>query len=162
MGLLLLKIGLTPLLIGAASLAGRRWGAAIGGWLIALPLTSGPVAFFVALDQGPAFAARETAGSLLGVLAIAAFAVAYAGVARRAGWPWATGAATVAFAVVGVVGQPLVGLPGVALLAIVVLGLAASARALPRVDEVGARGPVTRWDIPGRVVVGTLVVVGMR
>ena len=34
----------TPTLIGAASLAGRRWGQGVGGVIVALPLTSGPIA----------------------------------------------------------------------------------------------------------------------
>src|SRR5215218_6073961 len=33
-----------------ASLAVRRWGDAIGGWLVGLPLTSGPVAAFLAIQ----------------------------------------------------------------------------------------------------------------
>jgi hypothetical protein len=53
---LVLKLVLTPLLIGAASLAGRRWGPAIAGWLVGLPLTSAPVALFLALDLGIGFA----------------------------------------------------------------------------------------------------------
>jgi hypothetical protein len=40
---LLLKLIVAPLLIGAASLAGRRWGETVSGWFIGLPLTSGPV-----------------------------------------------------------------------------------------------------------------------
>ena len=48
---LLLKLVLTPALIAAASLAARRWGQAVGGWLVGLPLTSGPVAVFIALEH---------------------------------------------------------------------------------------------------------------
>jgi hypothetical protein len=44
-----LKVAVTPALITAATLAGRRWGEAVGGWFVALPLTSGPVLFMVAL-----------------------------------------------------------------------------------------------------------------
>lgn len=47
---LALKLVLAPALIGAASLAGRRWGPAVSGWLVGLPLTSGPIAFFLRLD----------------------------------------------------------------------------------------------------------------
>ena len=42
MGTLALKLTLTPILILTASLASRRWGQAIGGWLVSLPLTTGP------------------------------------------------------------------------------------------------------------------------
>ena len=39
MPLLLLKLVLTPVVVGGASLAVRRWGPAIGGWIVSLPLT---------------------------------------------------------------------------------------------------------------------------
>ena len=35
--LLVLKLILTPLLIGLISLAERRWGTRVGGWLVGLP-----------------------------------------------------------------------------------------------------------------------------
>jgi hypothetical protein len=41
--LLALKLALTPVLIIAAALAGRRWGAEPSGWLIGRRLTSGLV-----------------------------------------------------------------------------------------------------------------------
>jgi hypothetical protein len=77
--ILALKLILTPILIGGASLAGRRWGPAIGGWLVSLPLTSGPVTFFLALDRGTPFAATSAVGSLMGLMAIAGFTLAFAG-----------------------------------------------------------------------------------
>ena len=51
-------------LIRAASLAGRRWGESVSGWLPGLPLTSGPVCLFLALEQGPRIRAASTLGSL--------------------------------------------------------------------------------------------------
>jgi hypothetical protein len=58
--ILALKLVLTPLLVGMASLSGRGWGPEIGGWLLGVPFTSAPVAFFLALSPGQRFAA--TAG----------------------------------------------------------------------------------------------------
>jgi hypothetical protein len=58
--ILALKLVLTPLLVGMASLFGRGWGPEIGGWLLGVPFTSAPVAFFLALSPGQRFAA--TAG----------------------------------------------------------------------------------------------------
>ena len=46
---LLLKLVLVPGLIALVTVAGRRFGPRIGGWLNALPLVAGPVLFFLAL-----------------------------------------------------------------------------------------------------------------
>jgi hypothetical protein len=62
------KVVVTPLLIGGASLAGRRWGDQLGGWLVALPLTSGPVAFLLATDHGVDFAATAAVAMLAGTI----------------------------------------------------------------------------------------------
>jgi hypothetical protein len=43
MSLLTVKLIAAPLVILLATLAARRWGDAIGGWLVGLPLTSGPL-----------------------------------------------------------------------------------------------------------------------
>ena len=83
---LALKLVLTPALIGAVSLAGRRWGLGVSGWLVGFPLTSGPVAFFLALDQGVGFAAAAAVGSMTGAGAQAAFCLLYGRLARRGRW----------------------------------------------------------------------------
>ena len=85
MDTLSLKLALTPGLILVASLAGRRWGESVGGWLVGLKLTSAPVAFFLALDHGTGFAAAAAAGSIAGTVAQACFGVAY-GRTARTGW----------------------------------------------------------------------------
>src|SRR5512142_2473844 len=96
---LLLKVLVTPALIGTASLAGRRWGHSVSGWLIALPLTTGPITFFLALGHGPAFAASAAAGTLAGGISQAAFVAAYSQLAWRWKWPGALAAAVLSFAV---------------------------------------------------------------
>ena len=65
--MLLLKLILTPLLLGGVTLAGRKFGPTVSGWLVGLPLTSGPVSFFLALEQGTKFAARAARAGLLAV-----------------------------------------------------------------------------------------------
>lgn len=156
---LLLKLVLTPGLIAAASLAGRRWGQAVGGWLVGLPLTSGPIAFFLALDHGAGFAAAAAFGSLAGAIAEVAFCLAYGRVADR-GWPLALAAACVAFAVVAAAVQPLaLGLLGLAALVVVTLMLAL--RCLPGRPGAGPAGTPPRWDIPARMAVTTGLVVAL-
>src|SRR5262245_16803924 len=94
-----LRILLAPALIGAASLAGRRWGPAVSGWLVGLPLTSAPVTFLLALEHGAGFAASVALGTLAGTISQTLFAVAYAWLARRHRWPVAFMAGSVVFAV---------------------------------------------------------------
>jgi hypothetical protein len=93
----LLKLVLAPLLILGATLAGRRWGPAVGGWLAGLPLTSGPVSLVLALEQGPAFAGRAALGTLFGLISLAAFCLAYRVAARRLRWAGCLAAALAAF-----------------------------------------------------------------
>ena len=54
-----LKLVVTPLFIAATTLVARRWGPGVGGWLAGFPLTSAPVSVFLALEQGPDFAAGD-------------------------------------------------------------------------------------------------------
>ena len=81
-----LKLLLSPLLIGMVSLAGRRWGPSVSGWLVGLPLTSGPVVFLLALSQGTTFAARAAQGTLLGLISVASFCLVYCWCSFRLIW----------------------------------------------------------------------------
>jgi hypothetical protein len=83
---LFFKILLAPVLIALVSLAGRRWGPGVSGWLLGLPLNSGPILFFLVLEQGPQFAARSAIGSLLGILGWATFTLVYAYACLK--WTW--------------------------------------------------------------------------
>ena len=74
--LLLAKLILTPMAIFAALWVARRWGDVFGGWLAGLPVTSAPVAAFLAIEHGPAFAASASAGSVAAVASQASFCAA--------------------------------------------------------------------------------------
>lgn len=171
---LALKILVTPVLIGGASLAGRRWGPAISGWLVGLPLTSGPITFFLALSHGTPFAAATCVGVLAGTLSQAAFCLAYAhvsllgggsgggtgsgGSGRRA-WPAAFAGGCIAFAAATLVLQGI-SLPVLPLFGVVLVALLATLRLLPRPMKTAA--PVAAppgWDLPARMVVATTFVV---
>jgi hypothetical protein len=86
MSLFFFKMSLTPLLIASATIIARRWGPAVGGWFVGLPLTSGPVSLFLALEQGAEFAAASAANSLVGQCGIAVFCIVYAKSARGSAW----------------------------------------------------------------------------
>lgn len=153
--LLLFKLVLTPMLIVAASLAGRRWGPGVSGWLVGLPLTSGPIALFLALGQGPAFAATAAIGTMLGAATQGAFCVAYSHVAQHWRWLIALGAGTLAFAASTVLARTTT-LPAGVLYALVVVSLITALRLLPR-QTIERAAPVTppRWDLPARMLIAT-------
>jgi hypothetical protein len=158
---LVLKLLLTPLLIGGATLVARRWGPRVGGWIIARPLTSGPVLVFLALDHGEAFASTAALGTLAGLAAIAAFCVTYAAVARRRGPAACFAAASAAFVLAGFAAQPLLDGPAWALLAVVVLAIALAARLIPASGEDHPTIAYPWWDIPARMVVATALVLAI-
>ncbi len=158
--LLLLKLTLTPLLIGGASLAARRWGPAIAGWIVALPLTSGPVLFFVALDHGRAFAADAAVGTTLGLGAIVAYSLGFAAASTR-GPAVALAAATAAYVVAGFALQAAAGWPYLLLAALVAASILVTLRVLPPSTGGPSSRRQPRWDLPARIVVGTVLVVGL-
>ena len=143
MDTLILKVVLTPALIGMASLAGRRFGPAVGGWLVGFPLTSAPVALFLALGHGPAFAATAAAGTMAGTASQAAFCVTYSWLAQRYRWPLPLAGSTLAFAV-STAALGLVTLSPFPLFAIVVTALAVALYLMP------GRGRALREARPGR------------
>jgi hypothetical protein len=158
---LALKLVVTPLLIGGASRAGRKFGHRIGGWLVGLPLTSGPVAFFLATDQGHRFAGEAAVGMLAGTSSQVIFALAYRAAARR-GAPLAflSGAATFAAATVGLSLLRWSALATfVLVLASLVLGIVVASRRQTEAQPEPTAPP--RWDIPVRMLAATVVVVAI-
>lgn len=148
---LVLKLVLTPTVMVGATLAGRRWGGAVSGWLVGLPLTSGPLVFVLTLEHGRHFAARTAVGSLSGAIAEAAFCVGYA-LAPRA--PLVAASLGFAAAAVAVHAAPLS-----LLLALVPAALVLALLLLPPFPartEASVRAP--RWDLPARALVATGVV----
>jgi len=160
-GILVLKLTLTPLLIGAASLASRRWGAEVGGWLVGIPFTSGPIAFFLAVGPGVHFAADASVGILAGAVSQAAFGLAYAWMALRFDWTWCVAAATAAFAAATfVLDEARAGAAVTLLLAISALSIALVA--IPRAARVqSGRVELPWWDIPARMLVATVFVLAL-
>jgi hypothetical protein len=151
--ILALKLVVTPAVMIGATLAGRRWGGAVTGWLIGLPLTSGPLVFVLALEHGRHFAARTAVGSLSGAVAEAAFCV---------GWAFG-GRAPLLVASLGFAGTAAaVHSLQLALLVVVVpVSLVVALRLLPpfppRTDAVAT----PRWDLPARAIVAVLVIVSL-
>jgi hypothetical protein len=158
--MLALKLLLTPTILGLVSLAGRRWGPVVSGWLVGLPLTSGPIVLFLALDQGTTFASRSAQGTLLGIVSVASFCLAYSWLSTRSSWPvsllvgWGVYLAlTVVFERITV---PLViSFVGVMSSFTMILYL------LPADQHVGIIKNPPQWEILLRMLVVTTFVVGL-
>jgi hypothetical protein len=148
-----------PSLVGAVTLAARRWGPRIGGWLTAIPIVTGPILCFLAVDQGVVFGGRAAQATLAGVTGLGAFCVAYAYACRRLAWPLSLVAGWTAFGAVTALlyfAQPT-------LIAGLVLALLASIvgeRLIPRPTGVPATSSRPSHDLIIRMLAtGTLVVV---
>ncbi len=159
MDLLAFKLLLTPLLLLAASLAVRRWGETVGGFVVGLPLTSGPISLFLALERGPAFAAQATAGSLVATAAQAAFGLVYVRLAPR-GWPAALALGCAAFVAVALVLQHAA-LPQAALFIVAVAAIQFALWLSPRGAVERARVPPPWWDLPARMLLIAALIVGV-
>jgi hypothetical protein len=151
--ILLLKLLLTPVFIGLVSGFARRFGPRAGGWLAGLPLTSGPISVFVALEQGTDFAARAAPATILGIFPVAAFCLVWSRSAGRGlavSYALAIGAYLVIVPLVARVRpEPWLAL-GLTLTALLVALLAS-----PRPAPLAASVPSPRWDVPIRMVVAT-------
>src|SRR5262245_18156714 len=128
---LLLKLVVTPAIELCASLAGRLWGQSIGSWLVALPVTSGPIAFFLALDQGTGFVQDAAYGVVCGASSQGAFAVAYARSLPARNWALSLVLGLATYTVI-VTALRALGLPFLGLVLTGVVCLTASVRLMPK------------------------------
>jgi hypothetical protein len=157
----LLQLVVAPTLVGASTLAARRWGERTGGLVSAFPAIVGPVLFIAAREHGPAFAARAASGTLLGLVALSGFALACGWAATlRAGWlvslaaGWVVAAGIAAF-LAGVEAGPVLGLAAAS------LSLLVAQRALPRRAHPVRGGPAPAWDLPLRLALTAVLVVSL-
>ncbi len=161
MNMLLLKLLLTPMLIGAVSLAGRRWGSGISGWLVGLPLTSGPVVFFLALAQGTSFAATAATGILAGVFSVACFCFVYSWLALRWGWPLTLFIGWLIFAAATWGLEHVTTMPIIPVYIGVIAVLALILWLLPGTSQQSIKTTSSWWDIPARMLFATAFVLGL-
>ncbi len=154
-----LKLLLTPALIGAASLAGRRWGPGVSGWIVGLPLTSGPIAFFLAVNEGVSFARTAAVATLVGAISQALFCLTYGRLAPRFAWPFTLACSVLAFAA-STAALRHVTAALVPLLLAVVVALVVTLALMPGRSAARRAAPaLPSWDIPARMVVATAFVV---
>jgi hypothetical protein len=154
--ILLLKLTLVPLLIYAVTLAGRRWGPAVAGWMSAFPIVAGPILLTLTLEQGAPFAATAAEGTLTAVLAILVFTLAYAWAAVRHGM-WGSMLRALAAYAVAVALLRLVELPLLVRFGLVIAGLAVTPRLFPPA-QVDAVGKGTGSDLAWRMLAAAVLV----
>lgn len=157
MAVLLLRFALAPLTLVVVTLVQRRFGHALGGRVVGLPLTTGPFLVLVAITEGPTATAVAAAGVVAGQVSVVLFCTSYAHLARRV------------VPVVALVGALVVGLAGVLLVRrvtgpwwalVVVFTVIAVAQATWPTD-VGDRGAdpePPRWELPMRMATAAVVV----
>lgn len=152
--------GLAACLVAAATLASRVWGHGVGGMVGAFPLIVGPVLFLAAERQGPAFAARTANATLLGLVALSGFAVAYGRAARRWDWPFSVALGWAAAAVIGVLAGR-VGAGPLGGLAAAAVSITLARCALPSGREPTLAGALPRWEMPARMALTALLIVAL-
>jgi hypothetical protein len=149
--LLVLRLVLVPILIAAVTLASRRWGPRVGGFVTALPAVAGPTLAFYAVQQGALFASDAARGTLLGLVGVAAFCLVYARASTRLHWAWCLLLGWISFAVVTMlISRVHVG-PVVALI-VAVTALFGARYALPSPRLAPEPGGTPRWDLPLRML----------
>ena len=123
-------------------------------------MIAGPILLVLALDRGPTFAGDAAAGTLLGIVAVIAFVLAYVAVSRRFAWPAALVIGWAAFLVAVAALRPVhVGAPIAFALACAACGT--TLRLLPDPGVTGATAPHPRWDLPLRAVCAVIPVVAV-
>jgi hypothetical protein len=131
----LLRLALVPMAVWLASLAARKWGHSVSGYLGGFPLIGGPITLYLAMDHGTEFASRAATVTLAVIVAQGAYLITFSRLAQCHRWPAALFGGWAVFAVVATVVLFLPLSPPLALV-LAVLGLATAWRVLPhpRVD----------------------------
>jgi hypothetical protein len=155
--LLLLRLTLVPILVAAVTLASRRWGPRVGGFVTALPAVAGPTLGFYAVQQGNLFAADAARGSMLGLAGVAAFCLAYARASTWLHWAPCLIVGWGSFAVVTTLIYRVDVGPLSALL-IAVAALLAARALLPPPQPVPPAAGAPRWDLPLRMLAAAALV----
>lgn len=155
--MLALKLAIVPMFILGISLAGQRWGPAIAGWLSGLPVVAGPILFFMAREQGAAFAAEAAVATASAVCGSIVFSAAYAWTATKQRWPLCLLAAAVAYFFTIALLAWLA--PGVVLAALMSLALVVVApRLFPPVTSSSPPGPMPKSELLVRMIAGATLV----
>jgi hypothetical protein len=154
MNILILKLVLAPVVIGSASLAGRKWGPAVSGWIVGLPLTSGPVIFFLALSHDVTFAANGALGVISGGISLVAYTLSYVWLAKKFGWQGPLTGSLLVFMTCTAILQNFT-IPLIPIFLIVCGLILIALRVMPTDEAEDGNAQPGPWDIPVRILIGT-------
>ena len=154
--MLALKLLLVPAFLALITLAGRRWGPQVAGWLAGLPVLTGPILFLLALEKGTAFAAAAATVSLSAVFGAVALIVTYARVCSRRppGISLFYGLVVWCCAAVLLTSLPLTNFIS---LGIALLALAIAPGLFPRISTQISIARLPKWELPLRMLAGAAV-----
>jgi hypothetical protein len=154
--LLALKLFLVPASVCLISLAGRKWGPGVAGWIAGFPAVGGPILFILALENGAQFAAQAASASLSTVLASCLYGVVYAWTCLRHDWLVSLAAGLAAWFGASFVLAHLPALPWVSL-AIALATLLIAPRLFPARAAPAADRPLPGYELILRMAAGAVL-----
>ncbi len=153
-----LRLALVPAAVWLASLAARRWGHTVSGYLGGLPLIGGPITLYLALDHGAEFAARSAVVTLAAIAGQAAHLAVFTRLGRRVRWPAALAAGWTSFSVLALGVATLSFTPALAL-ALAAVSLAAAFKAIPHPQDDATLPEVPAIELRLRLVAALVLAV---
>ena len=161
MELLLLRLAITPTLVGLVALVQRRFGDRLGGRLVGFPLTTAPFLLVLCLTHGAALTAAAAHGVVVGQISVVLFCLTYARLAPYVR-PWVALAVSLVGGTSCVLGLATVASTWVA--AAIVLTFIGFALLTWPVVPPGATSTARtegRWETPLRMTVAGTVVAAL-
>lgn len=154
--ILLFKLALAPTSVLLATLAGRRFGHGVSGFLSGFPVISGPIIAALMFSLSPEEVEDIGRATLAASPAAFAHIVAFAWLSRRLPWWGCLAGAAVAFFAAGALSTGPWMPPGAAQVALALASPFVALAAMPRARAVVGAVPVPRIEIAMRVA-GTFV-----
>jgi hypothetical protein len=151
---LAIKLVSVPIFILTISVIAHKWGPSIGGIILGLPLTSGPVLFFLALEQGTNFAAASALGTLIGLISLSVSCIVFSWLSFRLGWLASLIGCCVTFFTMTLT-LNFISSPGVLSFVGVVAFLVLICLIFPSGVSASCSREFPRWEIPVRMIAAT-------
>ena len=138
----------------------HRYGDRFGGWLIGLPITTGPFLLIICIQEGVAFGGRTAHGILLGQTALIAFCWTYAYAALRTSWYRAIFVGTMSCLVIGYFVTQFQFTNWITTPVLIICWLAAM-RWWPHSNLSEQKITPPNWELPIRVLVTLSLLIGL-